>query len=53
MIRRVTEDGITTRQPYIIAIAVQIDYHRRFLEHSRQTLWIVITGSIAIMALRG
>ncbi len=53
MIRRVSEDGITARQPYIIAIAVEIDYHLQFLEHFRQTLWIVIAGSIAIMTLMG
>jgi two-component system heavy metal sensor histidine kinase CusS len=53
MIRRVGENGITARQPYTIAIAVQIDYHLEFLEHFRQMLWIVIAGSIAIATLMG
>ena len=53
LIRRVSEDEITGRPSYIIAIAVQIDYHLEFLAHFRQTLWIVIAGSIAIMTLMG
>jgi two-component system heavy metal sensor histidine kinase CusS len=53
MIRRVGEGETTARQPYIIAIAVQIDYHLEFLEHFRRTLWLVVSGSIAIMTLMG
>jgi len=53
LIRRVSEDEIIGRPSYIIAIAVQIDYHLKFLDHFRETLWIVIAGSIAIMTLMG
>jgi two-component system heavy metal sensor histidine kinase CusS len=53
LIRRVKEDAGSGRPSYVIAIAVEIDYHLRFLAHFRRTLWLVITCSIAIMALMG
>jgi two-component system heavy metal sensor histidine kinase CusS len=53
MIRRAGIAGITAADALTIAIAVQIDYHLQYLEHFRQTLWLVIAGSIAIMTLMG
>jgi len=36
-----------------MAVAVQIDYHLRFLQHFRRTLWLMIGASIGIMSLVG
>ena len=53
MIRQVSEDEITGRPSYVIAIAVQIDDNLQFLGRFRRTLWLVIACSIAIMTLMG
>ena len=45
-------DQPTGRQ-YTIAVAVPIDFHLQFLEAFRQTLWLTIVASIAIMSLMG
>lgn len=51
--RRVGEYGITASTPYTMVIAVQIDFHLRFLEQFRRTLWLMIASSIAIMTVMG
>jgi two-component system heavy metal sensor histidine kinase CusS len=53
LVRRLREDASSGRPSYVIAIAVEIDYHLKFLERFRRTLWLVIACSIAIMALMG
>ena len=42
-----------TGQGYIIAVAVPIDYHLRFLKDFRYTLWLMIASGIAITSLMG
>ena len=42
-----------TDQAYIIAVAVPIDYHLRFLEGFRYTLWLMIASGIAVTSLMG
>lgn len=51
--RVLIQHGITAGQPYTMAIATQIDYHLRFLEHFRKILWIMIASSIGVMTLMG
>ncbi len=41
------------QQDHILAVAVAIDHHLRFLEDFRQTLWLMIAGSISLMGLMG
>jgi len=53
LIQHAGENASTASQPYTMAIAVQIDYHLRFLEHFRRTLWLMIVTSIGIMTLMG
>ncbi len=51
--RVLIQHGSAASQPYTLAIAVQTDYHLRFLEHFRRTLWLMIAASIGIMTLMG
>jgi len=53
LLRQLGKRSSTASQPYTMAIAVQIDYHLRFLEHFRRTLWLMIGTSIGIMTLMG
>jgi two-component system heavy metal sensor histidine kinase CusS len=53
LIRHAAELAPRVGQPYTMAVAVQIDYHLRFLEHFRKTLWLMIGASIGIMGLLG
>ncbi len=53
LIRHVGEHGITASTPYTMIIAVQIDFHLRFLERFRRTLWLMIASSVAIMTVMG
>lgn len=39
--------------PYTVAVAVPIDYHLRFLASFRDTLWLMVASSIAVMSLMG
>jgi two-component system heavy metal sensor histidine kinase CusS len=45
--------AIVSEARYAIIVAVPIDYHLRFLEGFRRTLWLMIASGIAIMALFG
>lgn len=42
-----------SNRTYTIAVAVPIDYHLRFLEGFRYTLWLMIASGIAITSLTG
>ena len=42
-----------TGRPYTIAVAVPIDFHLRFLDGFRYTLWLMIASGIAIIGLTG
>lgn len=50
LIRQVAEQF---NGPYTIFIAVSTDFHQHFLQKFRQTLWLMITCSIIIMAFMG
>ena len=50
LIRKVAEQF---NGPYTIVIAVSTDFHQHFLQKFRQTLWLMITCSIIIMAFMG
>ncbi len=42
-----------TGRPYTIAVVVPIDFHLRFLDGFRYTLWLMIASGIAITSLTG
>ncbi|ALP53778.1 hypothetical protein Tel_11905 [Candidatus Tenderia electrophaga] len=39
--------------PYTLAVAVPIDYHLRFVEKFRDTLWLMVGSGIGVMSLIG
>ncbi len=53
LIRHTGENRLNPQRRYTLTIAVQTDYHLRFLGHFLKTLWLMIAGSIAIMTLMG
>jgi len=53
LVQRAGDQASLPNAPYTMAVAVQIDYHLRFLQHFRRTLWLMIGASIGIMSLVG
>jgi len=51
--RHLRDKTPSTARAYIIAVAVPIDYHTRFLERFRYTLWLMIISGITITSLMG
>jgi len=46
-------EGVSAGGYYTILVAVAIDYHLRFLDGFRRTLWITIAAGVIIMGLMG
>lgn len=53
LLRREGNASLPDGGPYTIGVAVPIDYHLRFLASFRDTLWLMIASSIAVMSLMG
>lgn len=51
--RHLRDNTSSTGQAYTIAVAVPIDYHLRFLDGFRYTLWLMIVSGIAVTSLMG
>ncbi|MDT8403204.1 heavy metal sensor histidine kinase [Sulfuriflexus sp.] len=51
--RHLRGNTLTSDQVYTIVIAVPIDYHMRFLDDFRYTLWFMISSGIVITSLMG
>jgi two-component system, OmpR family, heavy metal sensor histidine kinase CusS len=51
--RHLRDKTPSTGRAYRIAVAVPIDYHKRFLDRFRYTLWLMIASGIAITSLMG
>ncbi len=53
LVRRGATHTAVGTTPYTLTIALQTDYHIRFLTHFRKTLWLMIVASIGIMTFMG
>ena len=53
LIRHINDGTQSSSRAYTIAVAVPIDYHLRFLDGFRYTLWLMIASGIAITSLMG
>ena len=53
LVRSISGGAPLEHLAYTLAIAVPTDYHIHFMAEFRQTLWLLVTASIAIMALVG
>ena len=53
LIRKLDSNTQSSDRSYTIAVAVPIDYHLRFLDSFRYTLWLMIASGIAITSLTG
>ncbi len=51
--RHLRDNRPSTGRAYTIAVAVPIDYHLRFLDGFRYTLWLMIASGMAITSLMG
>ena len=53
LVQKMEDVGPATDRPYTIVSAVSFDDHLHFLAEFRRTLWLMIAGSIGVMALMG
>lgn len=53
LVRRIRGNEASAERAHIIAVAVPIDYHLRFLGEFRRTLWLMIASGIVITSLMG
>ncbi len=53
LVRRAAIPTTLGTSPLTLTIALQTDYHIRFLTHFRKTLWLMIVASIGIMTFMG
>ncbi len=51
--RRIDASKQTALRPYTISVAVPIDYHLKFLDRFRQTLWLMVASGFIITSLMG
>lgn len=51
--RRLDDNASTEHHFYTMSVAVAIDYHLRFLDGFRRTLWIMILSGIVVTGLMG
>lgn len=51
--RWLAADGAAYDGSYLMSVAVTIDYHLRFLNRFRHTMWLMVISGIIIMALIG
>jgi two-component system heavy metal sensor histidine kinase CusS len=53
LIRRISTSTSIGSSSYTVAVAVVMDYHLRFIEKFRRTLWFMILSSIMLTGLMG
>lgn len=53
LIRSLDTDSSKIPSPYILVVAVPIDYHLKFLNHFHMTLWLMLASGLALTSLLG